>query len=449
MSVFKAYDIRGKCPQDVNEELARRVGRAFADHLGNSGRVVIGHDMRDTSPSLCEALAAGLHAGGVDTLQIGQVTTPTLYYTVGSRDLTGGVMVTASHNPAGDNGFKLSREGVRPVSSNSGLLEIEAACAGDEPAAVASPGSSTTEDVTEAYLDHALKVGLGGAEVKPLKIAFDCGNGVAGPTVERFLKRLPQIEAVKLYFEPDGTFPNHPANPIVAANVADLCATVREQKCDLGVAFDGDGDRCVFVDEKGNRVLSDLMTALIAGDVLAGNPGAAVVYDVVSSRVVAEEIKAHGGNPIVERVGHAFIKKTMREHDAVFAGENSGHYYWRDHWFADSALIALSRVLGILTREDRRLSRIMKPLRRTAQSGERNYRVPDKDGTIAKLLEAFGSGDVDDRDGITVHLDGWWFNARKSNTEPLLRLNVEAEDEDDLREAIRRLETILGSPDLH
>ena len=449
MSVFKAYDIRGKCPEEVDEGLARRVGRALADHLGNTGCVAVGHDMRDTSPGLCAALASGLHAGGLDTFEVGQVTTPTLYFAIGSRALAGGVMVTASHNPAGDNGFKLNREGVRPISSNSGLAEIEAATKAEQPPPAARTGSGKAEDVTEAYLDHVLRVGLGGAEVKPLKIAFDCGNGVAGPTVERLLARLPQIDAVKLYFEPDGTFPNHPANPIVAANLEDLCAAVREHRCDLGVAFDGDGDRCVFVDEKGKRVLSDLMTGLIAGDVLAQHPGAAVVYDVVSSRVVAEEITAHGGQPVVERVGHAFIKKTMRERDAVFAGENSGHYYWRDHWFADSALIALCRVLGIVSRQDRPLSRIVRPLRRTAQSGERNYRVPDKDATIAELLEAFASDDVDDRDGITVRMPGWWFNARKSNTEPLLRLNVEAEDEDDLREAIRRLETILGGPDHH
>lgn len=448
MSVFKAYDVRGKCPEEVDDDLARRVGRAFADQLGNQGTVAIGHDMRPTSPGLTDALADGLQQGGMDTLLIGQCTTPTLYFVVGSRELQGGVMVTASHNPAGDNGFKLSREGVRPVSSNSGLLEIEEACRAPLPAPLAVRGRATREDVVDPYLDHVLRVGLAGGEIGKLKVAFDCGNGVVGPTLERLLARLPQVEPVKLFFEPDGTFPNHPANPIVSQNLVDVCRAVREHGCDLGVAFDGDGDRCVFVDEKGERVLSDLLTGLIARDVLRRHPGSAVVYDVVSSRVVAEEVKAAGGVPVVERVGHAFIKKTMRERDAAFAGENSGHYYWRDHWYADSALIAITRVLAIATAAGQSLSRIMKPLRRTAQSGERNYHVADKDGALRELLESF-QGEVDHRDGVTVRMEGWWFNARKSNTEPLLRLNVEAEDEGDLAEGIRRLETILGQPVNH
>ncbi len=449
MSVFKAYDVRGKCPEEVDETLARRIGRAFADHLGNEGTIAIGHDMRDTSPGLAKAMAEGLHQGGMDTVEIGLCTSPTLYYTVGSRELQGGVMVTASHNPAGDNGFKLSREGVRPVSSNSGLKDIEAACAAPEPEPVARRGEGSRLEVVEEYIDHVLKVGVAGGEIGKLKVAFDCGNGVVGPILERLLARWPQVEAVKLYFEPDGTFPNHPANPIVSQNLEDVCRAVREQKCDLGVAFDGDGDRCVFIDEKGRRILSDLLTGLIAGKVLEQQPGAAIVYDVVSSRVVEEEVRKHGGEPVVERVGHAFIKKTMRERDAAFAGENSGHYYWRDHWYADSALIALARVLAIVSADGRPMSRIMKPLRRTAQSGERNYLVADKDGALSELQASFRSDDIDERDGVTIRMPEWWFNARKSNTEPLLRLNVEAQTEEDLAEAIRRLETILGQPVHH
>jgi phosphomannomutase len=443
MAIFKAYDVRGKCPAEINEDLAGRVGRAFADFLGNTGTVGIGQDMRPSSPGLAAALARGLHDGGVSTLELGLVTSPTLYFAVGSRDLAGGVMVTASHNPAGDNGFKLCREGVRPVGSISGLKEIEEACGRDTPAPVAERGQAATEDLVEAYLDHVTR--LTGGEIKPLKVAFDCGNGVSGPTIERLLARWPQLEVVKLYFEPDGTFPNHPANPIVSTNLIDVCAAVREHGCDLGVAFDGDGDRCVFVDEKGDRILSDLMTALLLGPLVKAEPGARVVYDAVSSRVVAEEVHKLGGEAIVERVGHAFIKKTMRERDAVFAGENSGHYYWREHWFADSALIALARLLALRTREDRPLSEIMAPLRRTAQSGERNYEVKDQDATLREFEEAFKEGQITHLDGVTVHMEGWWFNARKSNTEPLLRLNVEADDPDDLTEAIRRLEQILGS----
>lgn len=447
MAVFKAYDIRGKCPEQIDETLARRVGRAFADFLGNAGTVAVGQDMRTTSPGLAEAMAAGLHAGGMDTVQLGMVTSPTLYYVVGSRALAGGVMVTASHNPEGDNGFKLCREGVRPVGSNSGLKEIEAACQADEPAPVANPGSGVREDVLATYVEHVS--GLAGGEVGKLKVAFDCGNGVVGPTLEALLKKWPAIEPVKLFFEPDGTFPNHPANPIVSANLADVSRAVKENGCDLGIAFDGDGDRCVFIDERGERILSDLMTALLAGRILKDHPGRAVVYDLVSTRVVKEEIEAAGGVAVEERVGHAFIKATMREHDAVFAGENSGHYYWRDHWFADSALIAVGRILSLLTREGRPLSEVVAPLRRTAQSGERNYEVEDKDAALEELVSFFQSDDVSRLDGVTIRMDGWWFNARKSNTEPLLRLNVEAEDPDDLAEGLRRLESILGPPATH
>lgn len=446
MAVFKAYDIRGKCPEQINETLAKKVGRAFADFLGNAGQVAVGHDMRPSSPGLATALACGLHEGGVDTLEIGQVTSPTLYYAVGSGELAGGVMVTASHNPAGDNGFKLCREGVRPVGSQSGLNEVQASCEQEYPAPLDTRGTATKADLSEAYLDHVLKVA--GGEIGPLKVAIDCGNGVAGPTVDKFLARLPQIEAVKLFFEPDGSFPNHPANPIVSANLVDLCAAVKAEGCDLGVALDGDGDRCVFVDEKGVRVLSDLTTALFAGHVLRDDPGAHVVYDAVSSNVVKEEVEAAGGVAVQERVGHAFIKATMRKTDAAFAGENSGHYYWRNHWYADSALIAIARLFSIRSQAGS-LSELMAPLRRTAMSGERNYSVADKDAAIEELKATFVSDDVSDLDGITIRMKGWWFNARKSNTEPLLRLNVEADDPGDLEEGLRRLETILGSPSSH
>ena len=272
---------------------------------------------------------------------------------------------------------------------------------------------------------------------------------MVGPTLDALLERWPSIEPIKLFFEPDGTFPNHPANPIVASNLEDVQRAVVENGCDLGVAFDGDGDRCVFVDEQGERVLSDLMTALLLRGFLEREPGAAIVYDLVSSSVVKEEIEEHGGVPIEERVGHAFIKATMREHNAPFAGENSGHYYWRDHWFADSGLVALARVLALITADGRPLSEIIAPLRRKAQSGERNFEVADKDAALEELVQAFPSDDVTRLDGVTVRMPGWWFNARKSNTEPLLRLNVEADHQEDLDEALRRLESILGVPVSH
>jgi phosphomannomutase len=286
-------------------------------------------------------------------------------------------------------------------------------------------------------------------KVGKFKVAFDCGNGVVGPTLEALLRRWTEINPVRLYFEPMGYFPNHPANPLVPENVADLQRAVREHRCDLGVAFDGDGDRCVFVDEHGQIVSSDLMTALLVGPELEREPGAAIIVDVCSSRVVREEVKRLGGVLVEERVGHSFIKRTMREKNAPMAGESSGHYYWRDHWFADSALIATGRLLSLLTTRRQSLATAMKPLRRTARSPEKNFHVEDKDAAIEELVRTFPGAEVARVDGVTVRLEGWWFNARKSNTEPLLRVNAEADDAATLEEALRRIEAVLGKPVAH
>ena len=444
MAIFKAYDVRGKYPAEVNETLARRLGRAFADHLRNQGTVGIGWDMRQSSPALAAALSQGLHAGGVSTLEIGRCTSPSLYYAVGSRELAGGVMVTASHNPPGDNGFKLCREKVIPVGSQSGLKAIEEACAGPEPAPLARPGSGRREDILQPYLDHV--TALQGGPIGPLKVAFDCGNGVVGPTLEPLLARWSALRPVRLFFEPDGTFPNHPANPLVLSNLEDVQRAVVREGCDLGVAFDGDGDRCVFVDERGQVVLSDVMTALLAQRVLAREPGAPIVYDLCSSQVVREEIERLGGQAVEERVGHSFIKATMRARNAPFAGENSGHYYWREHWFADSALITVGKLLAILSAEGQPLSRLVAPLQRTSRSGERNFAVADKDGMLEALVAAFPGAEVGRLDGVSVRTPGFWFNARKSNTEPLLRVNAEAERSEDLRRGFARIVELLGEP---
>jgi len=448
MGIFKAYDVRGKCPGEIDEAFAKKLGRAFADFLGNTGEVCVGHDMRESSPGLAGSLCAGLHEGGVSTLEIGMVTSPTLYYVVGSRGLQGGVMVTASHNPPTDNGFKLCREQVIPVGSASGLKEIQAQVEGTYPAPVDAPGKTRREDVRDAYLEHILALTGGPGR---LRVAFDCGNGVVGPTLEALLDRWPELEPVKLYFEPDGSFPNHPANPLVPANVADLQAAVVEKGCDVGVAFDGDGDRCVFVDEKGETVLSDLMTALLCRRPLEQEPGAAVVYDLCSSQVVKEEVEEHGGVPVEERVGHSFIKATMRARNAPFAGENSGHYYFRDHWFADSALIATGRVLALLSDEGKSLSELVAPLRRTHRSGERNFEVDDQDAALEALVAAFPGAEVSRLDGVTVRTstDKFWFNARKSNTEPLVRVNAEAASKDGLATGLKTIEGVLGAPVAH
>lgn len=446
MGIFKAYDVRGKVPHEIHETFARRLGRAYADFLGGKGTVGVGHDMRESSPALARALCEGIHAGGVSTVEIGLCTTPTLYYLVGSRSLAGGVMVTASHNPADDNGFKLCREQVKPIGSATGLKEIEAECARPAPPPVANPGRSLTEDVREAYAEHVARLA---GEVGRFKVAFDCGNGVVGPTLDSLLRRWPGVEPVRLYFEPMGHFPNHPANPLVPENVADLQRAVSEHGCDLGVAFDGDGDRCVFVDGEGEIVSSDLMTALLVQPILEREAGAAIVVDVCSSRVVREEVRRLGGRPVEERVGHSFIKKTMRELDAPMAGESSGHYYWRDHWYADSALIATGRLLAQLTVSGQSLTEAMRPLRRTARSPERNFHVEDKDGALEELVRTFPDAEVARVDGVTLRLGSWWFNARKSNTEPLLRVNAEADDAATLDEAMRRIEAVLGTPVAH
>jgi phosphomannomutase len=446
MGIFKAYDVRGKCPGQIDEAFAKKLGRAYADFLGNAGSVGVGYDMRETSPELAAALSEGLHEGGVSTVQVGMCTSPTLYYVVGSRELQGGVMVTASHNPPSDNGFKICREKVIPVGSMSGLKEIQAKVEGEDlPPPVAAPGTASQVDVLQEYLDHVMKLG---GRVATLKVAIDCGNGVAGPTVAALLDRWPGIECVRLYFEPDGTFPNHPANPLVPENVVDLQRAVKEHGCAVGAALDGDGDRCVFVDEQGEVCLSDLMTALLAEPVLQHEPGAGIVYDLCSSKVVKEEVEKHGGVPIEEKVGHSFIKKTMRERNAAFAGENSGHYYFREHWFADSALIALTRLLHRLSHEGSSLSQLMEPLRRTARSGERNFRVADQDASLEQVVAAFPGAEVSRLDGVTVRTDkgGFWFNARKSNTEPLLRVNAEADDPAQLEAGFATITSVLGDP---
>ena len=442
MGIFKAYDVRGLYPKELDEGLARRLGHAFGRFLGGRGEVALGRDMRTSSAPLALAFEDGLRRAGTDVLDIGAVTTPCLYYATGARRLAGGVMITASHNPAVYNGFKLCGEGSSPVGSESGLAELEAACARNEPLPERATGKRTTIDLRREYVDHVLRLG---GPISPLKVAFDVANGAVGYVLPLLLEKLPQITATRLFFEPDGTFPNHEANPLIETNLDALRDAVRKGGCDVGVAFDGDGDRCVFVDERGETIAADLMTALLARHVLAREKGAAVVYDLRSSSVVAEEILAAGGVPIEERVGHAFIKKTMRDRGAPFGGELSGHYYWRDHFTCDSGLVTTAKVLALASASGKPLSSLIAPLRRTARSGEINFEVTDKDGALA-ILERTFSGTVAKLDGVTVRLDGWWFNARKSNTEPLLRVNIEAKDRATLDAARGKIEALLGRP---
>jgi phosphomannomutase len=425
VGIFKAYDVRGLVPEELTAGDAGRIGQAAARFF-QGGAVAVGRDARTHSPALCEALLAGLREAGSDVVDLGLVATPMLYFAVDHLGLAGGVMVTASHNPAHYNGFKLCGRHAVPVGEATGLREIERLAA--EPgAAAARPGALRRADVRGAYVEHLLAL----TPARPaLRVAIDCGNGMAGVGLEPLLARLP-LRVERLYFEPDGRFPNHPADPLVVENLADVQAAVRRTGADLGVALDGDGDRAVFVDERGEPVRSDLVTALLARAVLARHPGATILYDLRSSRAVPEEIRAAGGVAEMCRVGHSFVKAQMREQGAVFGGELSGHFYFRfsDTLVADDATAALMALLDVLAGEARPLSELVAPLRRYAATGEINRRVADP-GRLLRAIEADhrAAARISHLDGLLVEYPDWWFNLRPSNTEPVLRLNLEAHD---------------------
>ena len=444
--IFKAYDIRGTVPAELDEDLAERIGRAVSLHL-KAKRLVVGRDMRQTGVGLAKALIRGINATGCDVVDVGIVSTPMQYFACGHIGGDGGVQVTASHNPAEYNGFKTSGQGVVPVGSNSGLVEIEAMARAGVPApAGVRPGRVETRDISKAYSDKIVSMLHLGP--RRLKVAVDCGNGMGGLEVEHVLSRLP-IDMTGLYLEPDGSFPNHEANPLNPANMRDLIALVKREKCDLGIAFDGDADRACFCDEKGDIVGNDIVTALIANDLVKPEPGAHVVYDLRSSRIVPQTISALGGVPVRERVGHAFMKATLRKFAGPYGGELSGHFYFRSLWYTDSGVYAAGLVLGQLSRTNEPFSKILAPLRRYPTTGEVNFEVADKDGLIEKIAAAFKDARQDRLDGITIEYPSWWCNVRKSNTEPLLRLVMEADDAATYTKVNAQLMGILGTPVAH
>jgi phosphomannomutase len=444
-AVFKAYDVRGTVPDQIDEELARATGAAFVSVTGSvGGAVVVGHDMRPSSPALAGAFAEGATSAGADVVMIGLASTDELYFASGHLGLPG-AMFTASHNPAQYNGMKLCRAHAVPVGAESGLAEIrDLVAAGATPAASAT-GLVTSRDVLEEYADHLLS--LAPVQGRRLKVVVDAGNGMAGHTVPAVLGRL-DLELVPLYFELDGTFPNHEANPIDPATMTDLVAAVREHGADVGLAFDGDADRCFLVDERGELVGPSVLTALIASRELAKDPGATVIHNLITSRAVPEIIAERGGNPVRTRVGHSYIKATMAETGAVFGGEHSGHFYFRDFWRADSGLLAALHALAALAEHDGTLSSLLAEYSRYVVSGEINSTVSDQAEVMRRIEKEY----VDHADVVLDHLDGltvthpeWWFNVRASNTEPLLRLNAEGKDEttmtqvrDDVLAMIRR-----------
>jgi phosphomannomutase len=427
--IFKAYDIRGIVPDELDEDVAEAVGAGFVRLTGASAVVVV-HDMRTSSPPLSEAFARGVCGQGADVVAAGLGSTDMLYYASGDLGIPG-AMITASHNPPKYNGLKLCRGGAKPVGADSGLAELREMAEHGVPGYDGEPGTVTARDLLSGYASH-LKTLVDLSGIRPLKVVVDAGNGMAGHTVPKVFEGLP-LTLVPLYFELDGSFPNHEANPIDPANLVDLQRAVTEHGADLGLAFDGDADRCFVVDEKAQVVSPSVLTALIAVRELEREPGATVIHNLITSWAVPEIVAEHGGNPVRTRVGHSFIKAQMAQTGAVFGGEHSGHFYFRDFWFADSGMLAAMHVLAALGGQDRPLSELLDRYHRYVASGEVNSEVADAPGAIAAVKKIFGQRPgvtFDELDGLTVTGDGWWFNLRPSNTEPLLRLNVEAGDEE-------------------
>ena len=420
--IFKAYDVRGVVPDDLDADLARGIGAAFAGWSG-APSIVVGRDCRLSSPELAAAIADGATARGVDVVDLGLASTDLLYFASGWLDMPG-IMLTASHNPKQYNGMKFCLAGAKPVGEDTGLREIRSIVEQGSQPPVGARGSVQHRDLLEDYVEHVLTF-LDVGAMRPLTIVADTANGMGGLVVPAVMSRLP-VTLHHLYPELDGTFPNHPADPIDPENQRDLKAAVLEHGADIGLAFDGDADRVFLIDEQAQDVSGSLLTALVAIAMLEREPGAKIVHNLICSWIVPEVIREHGGEPVRTRVGHSFIKQVMAETGAIFGGEHSGHYYFRDNYRADSGLIAAVAALGELSKAGRPLSELLAPLRRYAASGEINSVVDDQQGRIEAIASHYADGRQDRLDGLTVEFDDWWCNVRPSNTEPLLRLNAEA-----------------------
>jgi phosphomannomutase len=422
-SIFKAYDIRGVVPDQLNADIAYRIGNALAGYLKPTS-IAVGRDMRQSSGDLFDALARGIVDAGVDVIDIGLVSTDGLYFAVGKFGYDGGVMITASHNPKQYNGFKICRAEALPLSGQEGLDKIQEALVND--VLVKSPrrGSIQRKDITNDYTEHCLSF-IDLSIIKPFKIVADAGNGMAGATLPPVFKRLP-IEVVPLFFELDGSFPNHPASPIELENLVDLQKKIAEVKADFGVAFDGDADRMFLLDRNGRQLGGDMVTALVADNLLDKNSNETILYNLICSRAVPELVERKGGKAIKTRVGHALIKPLMKKYNAIFGGEHSGHFYFRNNWFADSGLIAFLVCLELLSKGNKRLDEKIKEIDPYFRSGEINSRVESARDTMERIAGHFSDAAQDRLDGLTVSYNDFWFNIRPSNTEPLIRLNIEA-----------------------
>ncbi|MGB3632469.1 MAG: phosphomannomutase/phosphoglucomutase [Rubrobacteraceae bacterium] len=436
-SIFKAYDIRGVYPDTLDEEVARDIGRAFVYHLGVSGsRVVVARDMRLSGEALEKAFIEGVTEAGADVLALGMVSTDALYFAVGHLEEPGGAMITASHNPKEYNGLKLCREDAIALSGDEGIGQIrDLITSGKLPAPAEYAGSVEEDDLTDDYADHCVSF-INTDGLRPLKIVVDAGNGMAGKMLPPVFEKLP-FEYVPMYFELDGSFPNHPPNPIEPENVEELQRRVVEEGADFGAAFDGDADRCFVIDEKGEVISGDLLAALVSKSVLEKEPGATILYSVVCSKSVPELIGNEGGEAIRTKTGHSIIKPQMRKNNAAFGGEHSGHFYFRDNYFADSGIVAMLTVAELVARQEKPISELLAPIDPYVRSGEINSEVEDQDATMKGVEDHYSDKDgveIDYLDGLTVDSGDWWFNLRPSNTEPLLRLNLEAQDQETMEQ---------------
>jgi phosphomannomutase len=449
-TIFKSYDVRGVYPSELNDDIAYAIGRCFVPLLdlerrGGTARntVVVARDMRPSGESLRDAFARGASEAGADVVDIGMVSTDALYFAVGKFAFDGGVMITASHNPAAYNGMKFTRSQAQAISLDTGLSTIrDRLLSGELPPKSSTPGRLTHRNVLDDFAQHCLSF-VDRSKIKPLRIAVDAGNGMAGETIPHVFKSLP-CEVIPLYFELDGSFPNHPASPIEPENMIDLQAEVRKHGCDVGVAFDGDADRMFVVDEKAGLIDGSTVTALVALNTLKRHPGAKILYNLICSRSVPELILKAGGVPIRSKVGHSIIKAEMREQDIVFGGEHSGHFYFRDNWYADSGMIALLACIELFSEANKPVSEIIAPIDTRFRSGEINLRVTDIPSKMREIERHYAGAQIDYLDGITISYPDWWMNVRPSNTEPLLRLNLEgdtsalmAEHRDETLELIR------------
>ncbi len=452
-SIFKAYDIRGTYPDQINEEVAWKIGFASAQFLpslltgyarGQAAAhcICVGYDMRPHSEALNEAMINGMNATGTNVIDIGMIDTPQMYFAINYLNTCGGVQVTASHNPVKYNGFKISGQQAKPVGGNTGLKDIEHIAMALRHTKGKAQGTVEKRDLTANYREHVLKFLR--PNLRKLKIAVDASNGMAGKMVPLIFDN-PNLEIIALNFEHNGTFKHEP-NPLLDESMLDVKAAVKENGCDFGICFDGDADRLMVVDENSEVISCDILTALMAPYFLQISRGATVVYDLRSSMVVSEEVVKYGGTPRRERVGHAFMKKALRDTHGVFGGELSGHFYYRDNFYADSALITFVHLINIISASDVPLSKLVEPLKRYFSSGETNFKVEDKQKKMDELEAKYAGGQIDHLDGVTIHLKDWWFNCRPSNTEPFLRLNVEAKSKEVLDQRMSEIIKILGKP---